>query len=410
MARPQDTRLSTPADAPAQPRLLTALLVTMAVQMVSTGGALALSTIAPIAAAALGVAPALVGLQVSLVYLAAAITSVMAGGIVRRYGPARASQISMATFVIALPAFGSGSLPLMAAAALIAGFGYGLNNPAASQILIRVTPERRRNTVFSLKQAGVPLGGVTAGLAFPAMAVALGWQPGLWLAALAPLALILVLQRLRPAWDADREPGARIAQDWMQGPRLTLREAPLRALGLLGLLYSMLQLSLSTFTVVMLVTEHGWSPVAAGSALALIQASGALGRVIWGFLADRLGAGFLVLAIVGAISGAGALAIGPAAAAGPGVQLALLCLIGNTTNGWNGVMLAEAARRAPTGLVGAVTGGVLILTFGGVVIGPAGFGAAQGLTGSYAATFALFGLVSLAGAAFAFRAHLANRR
>ena len=105
-----------------------------------------------------------------------------------------------------------------------------------------------------------------------------------------------------------------------------------------------------------------------------------------------------------------AAAIAPAAALGPGAQLALLCLIGNTTNGWNGVMLAETARRAPAGLVGAVTGGVLILTFGGVVIGPAGFSALQGLAGSYATTFALFGLISIAGAGFAFREHLHNRR
>ncbi|MFD0391173.1 hypothetical protein ACFQ4K_30420 [Tistrella bauzanensis] len=123
----------------------------------------------------------------------------------------------------------------------------------------------------------------------------------------------------------------------------------MRALSLLGLLYSMLQLSLSTFTVAMLVTEQGWTPIAAGSALALVQASGAVGRVLWGFVADRLRAGFLVLAMVGAISGAGALLIGAAGDIGPVAQIALLCVIGNATNGWNGIMLAESARRAPKG-------------------------------------------------------------
>jgi MFS family permease len=384
--------------------------MTMAIQMIATGGVLALSTMAPTVAAALGVNPELIGYQVSLIYLTAAISSVTAGGMVRKFGAARMSQASMASFVVALLCFGSGLLPLMAAGAALCGLGYGLNNPAASHILIRVTPPARRNTVFSIKQAGVPLGGVAAGLCFPALAALISWQAGLWLAALAPLLLIVLLARLRPCWDADRMPEARIGQDWTLGARLAMKLPPLRTLSLLGLLYSMLQLSLSTFTVAMLVTEQGWTPIAAGSALALVQASGAVGRVLWGFVADRLRAGFLVLAMVGAISGAGALLIGAAGDIGPVTQIALLCVIGNATNGWNGIMLAESARRAPEGLVGTITGGVLIFTFAGVVIGPASFAALHGLVGSYANSFLCFGLVSLAGAAMAAHRHRVERR
>ncbi|MFD0391172.1 MFS transporter [Tistrella bauzanensis] len=200
--------------------------MTMAIQMIATGGVLALSTMAPTVAAALGVNPELIGYQVSLIYLTAAISSVTAGGMVRKFGAARVSQASMATFVVALLCFGSGHLALMAMGAALCGLGYGLNNPAASHILIRVTPPARRNTVFSIKQAGVPLGGVAAGLCFPALAALISWQAGLWLAALMPMLLIVLLARLRPSWDADRMPEARIGQDWTLGARLAMKLAP----------------------------------------------------------------------------------------------------------------------------------------------------------------------------------------
>ena len=63
----------------------------------------------------------------------------------------------------------------MLLASVAIGIGYGLNNPAASEMLSRFTPKRRRNIVFSLKQSGVPLGGILAALALPLLAQGLGW-------------------------------------------------------------------------------------------------------------------------------------------------------------------------------------------------------------------------------------------
>jgi len=43
--------------------------------------------------------------------------------------------------------------------------------------------------------------------------------------------------------------------------------------------------------------------------------------------------------------------------------------------GWNGVYLAEAARRAPGGEVSRTTGAIGFIIFSAVVVGPAVFGA-----------------------------------
>jgi len=58
-------------------------------------------------------------------------------------------------------------------------------------------------------------------------------------------------------------------------------------------------------------------------------------------------------------------------------------LLGATAIGWNGVYLAEVARRAPKGQAGMATGGTLAFTFMGVVTGPSMFGLLAEGVGSY---------------------------
>jgi MFS family permease len=73
----------------------------------------------------------------------------------------------------------------------------------------------------------------------------------------------------------------------------------------------------------------------------------------------------------------------------PLLVFALLVVFGATAIGWNGVYLAEVARRAPAGMASMATGGTLAVTFFGVVLGPALFGAVAALGGGYRAGFAV---------------------
>ena len=69
------------------------------------------------------------------------------------------------------------------------------------------------------------------------------------------------------------------------------------------------------------------------------------------------------------------------------VVIAFLVGFGASAIGWNGVYLAEVARRAPPGMASMATGGTLAFTFLGVVVGPPMFGALSGLFGTYRAGF-----------------------
>ena len=64
----------------------------------------------------------------------------------------------------------------MFGSALALGLGYGLLTPSASHLLARFAPAERRNLIFSLKQTGVPFGGIGAALITPAIAVTFGWR------------------------------------------------------------------------------------------------------------------------------------------------------------------------------------------------------------------------------------------
>lgn len=74
---------------------------------------------------------------------------------------------------------------------------------------------------------------------------------------------------------------------------------------------------------------------------------------------------------------------------------AIVALLGGSAIGWNGVYLAEVARQAPPGQAGAATGGMLLFTYAGVVLGSPAFGALASASGSYRVAFATLALVAV---------------
>src|SRR3546814_5949068 len=110
-----------------------------------------------------------------------------------RFGPIRINQYCLLTAMTSLlvAALG-GTIALIAFSAFVIGTGYGATAPASSYILARRTPPQVANLVFAIRQTGVPLGGVMAGLVVPPILLAAGWRTAL-LVELLPMALLLVL-------------------------------------------------------------------------------------------------------------------------------------------------------------------------------------------------------------------------
>ena len=377
------------------------LAVTTATQALSTLGALALAAIAPAAAATLGVSPALIGYQVGLVFFGAMLSASIAGGVVMRYGPVRASQIALAALACGCALSAFGSIPALVAGAFLMGIGYGIPNPAASLLLSRVPSHRSMNLIFSIKQTGVPIGGVLSGLLVPPLTLVLGWQAALGVCALLIAALAIAIGTYRDAWDTGRDPQARVMSSAISALAMVWRYRPIRWLAGASFLYSGVQLCLTGFLATYLVTEIGLSLVVAGTVLSITHGAGAFGRLGWGWLADRLRSGGYALAINGAWTIVGGLLVAAIAPSWPLWAIALACAIfGAGAMGWNGVYIAAVARQAPAGGIGLATGGSLSITYAGVISMQPIFAALHDRAGtSYGGIYALSTIAALAGIA-----------
>lgn len=378
---------------------LTLSLMTL-VQAFATMATLTMATIAPEVGAALGLPVAAIGYQVSLIFFGAIATSLYGGVLVRRFGACLISQAALVLTAAGCLLLAMADLAAAVLGSLTLGFGYGMTNPAASHLLARFAGARI-NLVFSIKQAGVPLGGVVAGALMPQITLAWGWQAAELAAAAMVGALALALVPLRRRWDGDRQSGRTLLQQPFQALVLVLSAPVLRWLAASSFAFAIVQTCVSAFLVSMLVGDFRFGLVVAGLLLSVTQVAGFVGRLVWGLIADRLDDGVATLAIAGGLMVIGA---GLTAMTGPAWPVwaiaAILFLFGASALGWNGVYLAALARASEPGQVGAATGGGLSVTFAGVMVGPTTFAAVHtGLDIDFAATYGLLTLVAGAGLA-----------
>lgn len=365
------------------------LLLTLVIQAMVAMALLSLPVVAPVVAQTLQVSPALVGLYVSVTYAGAMLATLMGGATVARLGAIRVSQWGLALCALGLLLCAVPWLPAMALGAVLIGLGYGPITPASSHLLARTTPLHQMSFVFSIKQTGVPLGSMLAGAVVPSLALWGNWQLSLVAVAVVCLLCAWLSQNLRDELDSDRQSHARIRWGSLIEPiRLVWAHRALLTMAACSFMFSMVQLSLTTYLVTFLHDDLSYGLVAAGLALSVTQLGGIGGRVVWGYVADRwLGARRMLL-LLASMMALGALASAFLTPDTPNsVVIAILLGFGASAIGWNGVYLAEVARRAPPGMASMATGGTLAFTFLGVVLGPPMFGVLSAVFGTYRAGF-----------------------
>ena len=380
-----------------EPRLAAIVIAAMtAVQIVTTISTNVIPAIAPIMAASLGIPPGLVGVQVSLLFCTAMLGSLISGSCIRRLGALFACQLAFVLIAAGLALSSIPSLWCVAVGAVVMGTTYGLPGPAASHLLARFTAPERRNFIFSLKQTGVPVGVALAGLIAPSLAQGINWNAPLVASALVAVVLALLLAPLRPRLDDDRVAGAPL----FVMPHVEILSAlsfpALRRLFAAGMMLAGVQVSITAFLVIVLVTEYGFTPVGAGFVLAATQGSGILGRLVAGVVADRLG-GAVTLTALALMTASLTLVLAFVDPAYRPLVVTVLVIVGFSANAWTGVYMAEAVRLAPGARVGETTGILLVATFLGILVVPPSFGFVGSLIG-YRPAFALLVAGSIAAA------------
>lgn len=381
-----------PSPAPAKPSLVyIATGIMLLQQALSTMAGLSMPVLVPPIAADTGLDPSLIGLFVPLVYAGSMVSSIGSGGLLLRFGAFRVGQLCLLGTSIGMLLCSTGYLPAFVVGGVILGMGNGPSTPAGSHVLARYTTPKNAPMMFSLKQTGVPVGGMMAGMLLPVLVIYFGWQGALIGAAGMSLAFVVFAQPLRREFDSDRQPGRSLRMMDVRATLMTvLHDARIRELAISIFVFTGLQITFASFFVSFLAFRLGWTLTEAGVAYSAAMVSGIVFRIVWGWIAARFVAPVYVLAALGTGMGC---ALAAVALVGPGwgryAVWGVAMLFGATGIGFQGVLLAEIARIAPHGMAGVITGGTVFFAFVGMILFPALFGVMLSLGGGYTTMFAI---------------------
>jgi len=379
------------------------LVITMVMQAEAAFAIRVVPVFGPVLTENAGVSPEQIGFLTALNTVGTMWFLVCGAPILQRLGPVRSLQIGAIVAAIGLALGAFGTWHILMVSALLAGLGYGPSPPAGSDILARHAPKQHRAIIFSIKQAGVPIGGVAAGLVVPLFIAWFDWRLALIGVAILTAIPAIFVQPARAAMDAGRNRDVKLNAATLLSPANVLE--PFRAvfatpalvrLSFVGFSLAVAQGCLFAFQVTFLNLEAGLSLVLAGSLFSFTQAVSIGGRVFTGWAADRLGSGIRMLMLLGVSSGA-LMIMTAAITASWSLPLILLVsgLSGLAVGSWNGVYLAEVASHAAPGKVSEATAGSTFLTFLGYVFGPVLFSIAVQTTGIYAPAFIAAGILPI---------------
>lgn len=334
----------------------------------------------------------------TVVFAVGMATTLIGGRLARWLGPCVVAMLCAMAVAISMGLASMATGVGLIAAGLCLGLAFGPETPASSTLLSVLARSGQRPLIFSIRQSGNQIGAIAGSLVLPLVAVQAPQQGFVLIAAVALFATV-IFALMRGRYDRVAR-GSGPSLDLSAAWRVVLQDPALRALALISIPFSAMQLALNAYLVTFAVESLGSGHFAAGALLAMAQAGGLIGRLFWGWVASKLvGARAILVALgIGMAAAAAALALG-----GKQVPLAALLPLafafGLTASGWNGVFLAEVARLAPAGRVAETTGAVLSASYAGLLVGPglvAATAAAGGLTLSYIA----LGMVALAATLF----------
>ncbi len=346
------------------------LTATVLLQCLMSFAIFAPLVMAPAVLDTLGIPANWVGLYAPFAYGCAIIGSIFSGTLLNYVSPWRLSLACLAFAASGIFVFGFETRVAVAAGAMIMGLSYGPITAAGSSIIAHATPGNL-GLSMSIRQAGVPLGASLAGFLVPPLIKAFGWPGACVLIGVAIIAAAILLAFLSPltAREGIRERTS-APSGGFRPLRLVFSSSRLQLLAFVLVFFAALQNCFASFLSVYLVNHVGTDLVFAGFVLGLSHGLGMFTRILWGALADRLGARFVLglLGISMAIASAlmGLLEPGTSTL----VLVTIVAVFGTAVTGWNGVAIAQATHLVPTRLAGPVAGEIAVFAYVGFIAGP----------------------------------------
>ena len=354
------------------------------------------AVIAPAIILDLRLAPAWIGIYFGLTALASLFAQLGCGSFIVRYGALRMSQISLAMVAAGTALAALGTPLMLVLSAVVCGGGGAVSTPASSHLLARCASPQYLPLVFSIKQTAVPAGLLLAGMFAPQLTEWQGWRATMWYSAAACAVFTVMLQPLCRIFDTDRVPTRSFKlSDFRTTLTAVLATPELRALSFACLAFNGLQATVTAYFVVYLTTI-GYTPVAAGFVFSVAVAVAVPGRILWGWLGSSHVSPRALMAGLALGMGGSVALLALCDAGWPTLLVGLIaCVLSATALSWHGILLAEAARAAPEGMRGGVTGGVLSFGQVGALALPLMYSGLLEVTGSYGIGFVICGVPAL---------------
>jgi hypothetical protein len=342
--------------------------------------------LAPLIIAELHADAAWVGVYFSLTAFAGLIGQLGSGGFIIRHGAIRMSQIALLFTGAGLAVAVLGGAAGFVLSALIGNGVAAVATPASSQLLGRWSVRRYAPFAFSIAQCAIPAGILLTGYLGPVTADSFGWRDTMLGSAVLCWAVALMLQPLRGQLDTEPSPRHPIRlSDLRTTITAVLAVRELRSLSFACFAFNGTQAVFVAYFVTYM-TALGHPLVAAGSLYSTVIAVAVPGRILWAWVGGFYVAPHVVL---GGLAFGMAVSIALLGASTPQWPLlaigAVTIVVSATAMSWHGITLSEAARLAPPGRVGAVTGGVLSFGQIGALASPAVFSLLLRLTAGYGA-------------------------
>ena len=356
----------------------TRLPILVGAHAVGTSNSVAILSMAPVISAAFNLSATQFGIFVSCYYGGQALWSVPSGGVTDRLGVGWSLAIGHAIMALAavLISFAP-NFDICMVAAFCMGVGYSMLNPSTAKGVFEWFPAHRRGTAMGIKQVGVPIGGLI-GAACGFLAAYLDWQ--LLMLGVGVLIAVngLACLTLVPVSTKGQGAGKNIAA--------VVKDGRVNTFAIGAGVINMGQTNFFGFLTLFLAEVARMGQQTVSTAMAVAQASSAVGRMGWGAVSDKAFGGrriitmlvictaaILFLGMMGLVTEAWGMVLGFGLA---------LCL-GLTIASFAPVAQAIQVEMVDPHLAGSAVGYNMLWTHGCATLAPAVFGYAVDNLGGF---------------------------
>jgi sugar phosphate permease len=309
-----------------------------------------------------------------------ALTSMVFGQMVDYFGEKRVLVVGgIMTGLSVLTASFSTSFGLLLTLLLLTGLWAASSTPAGSKAIMTWFPYTIRGFAISIRQTGTVIGGFLSAIILPLISVWYNWHIALVFTSVMAITVSLTCWFVYHEEDDDlpRDRKNRHLTNIFSGIKVLLQNKSLWLASVAATTFIGAQFILLGYTQLFLQEQAHISLRWTAYFLAIVQLAGAVGRIIWGMISDRLfvGARKPVMIIIGIFMALSCLSMLLINTHTPIWLIGLLfTCFGFTAVGWNGVWVTQVSELSGKAHAGTAVGISMTVLQMGVLVFPFLFG------------------------------------